>query len=75
MARCEFSYKKVGNDDTVRCRLLHPNGDCCGNVKFCRTTGHWENTENYETCPVRRRGQELQGGNEKWLTSSESQNP
>lgn len=60
MAVCEFSYKKNGADDTVRCTLLHKNGDCCGNVKFCRLTGHWENSENYERCPVRKRGIELE---------------
>ena len=58
MAQCEFSYKKNGNDDTVRCRLLNSNGDCCGNVKFCRITRHWENSGNYKDCPIRRRGLE-----------------
>lgn len=56
MAMCEFAYKKNGNDDTVRCRLLSPSGDCCGNVKFCRMTGHWENSGNYKGCPIRKTG-------------------
>jgi len=59
MPACEFSYRKNGNDDTVRCKLLNPNGDCCGNVKFCRQTGHWENTRDYARCPIRAKGNEL----------------
>ena len=59
MAQCEFSYKKTGADDTVRCKLMGGNGDCCGNVKFCRMTRHWENTNDYKNCPVRLRGLEL----------------
>lgn len=59
MAQCEFSYKKGGGDDTVRCKLMSGNGDCCCNVKFCRQTWHWENTKDYKDCPVRRRGIEL----------------
>ena len=58
MAQCEFSYKK-GADDTVRCKMLSPNGDCCGCVKFCRMTRHWENSESYTNCPIRKRGMEL----------------
>lgn len=57
MAQCEFSYKKSGGDDTVRCKLLNPNGDCCGCVKFCRMTRHWENNDTYKNCPIRRKGQ------------------
>lgn len=56
MAQCEFSYKKNGRDDTVRCRLMSINGDCCGNVKFCQMTRHWENDKNYKNCPIRLRG-------------------
>ena len=59
MAQCEFSYKKNGNDDTVRCKLLNPNGDCCGNVKFCQKTRHWENSAEWQQCPIRRKGLEL----------------
>ena len=59
MPQCEFLYKKNGNDDTVRCKLLNPNGDCCGNVKFCRMTGRWENSKNYANCPIRTKGREL----------------
>jgi hypothetical protein len=59
VAQCEFSYKKDA-DDTVRCRLMNGNGDCCGNVKFCRITRHWENTDVYKACPVRKRGIELE---------------
>jgi hypothetical protein len=62
MAQCEFSYKRNG-DDTVRCQLLNRNGDCCGNVKFCRMTNHWENNSGWERCPIRLRGIEL--GKEK----------
>lgn len=57
---CEFAYKK-GNDDTVRCKMLNPNGDCCGCVKFCRLTGKWENSNSWKTCLVRKRGLELEG--------------
>lgn len=64
MGMCEYAYKKNGNDDTVRCKLLNPMSDCCGNVKFCRMTGHWENRENYRQCPIRRRGKELGRKNE-----------
>lgn len=60
MPTCEFSYKK-GADDTVRCRLLNANGDCCGNVKFCRMTGKWENSDGFKNCPVRKHGIELEG--------------
>lgn len=59
MAQCEFSYKR-GADDTVRCTLLNRNGDCCGNVKFCRMTNHWENSGDWEKCPIRKRGIELE---------------
>lgn len=57
---CEFAYKK-GGDDTVRCKLMNPNGDCCGYVKFCRLTGKWENSNNWKTCLYRKRGIELEG--------------
>lgn len=60
MAHCEFSYKKGGSDDTVRCTLLNKNGDCCGNVKFCRMTRHWENSDQFKNCPVRLRGIAMQ---------------
>lgn len=59
MAQCEFSYKKGGGDDTVRCKLMGQGGDCCAHVKFCRMTRHWENSSTYKDCPVRRRGNEL----------------
>jgi hypothetical protein len=29
----------------------YPN-DCCGNVKFCRITNHWENTDGWKRCPM-----------------------
>ena len=60
MPQCEYSYKKNGNDDTVRCTVLSPNSDCCAFVKFCRMTGHWENNDTYKTCPIRRRDAELE---------------
>ena len=43
----------------MRCTLLNKNGDCCGNVKFCRMTRHWENNDQYKNCPVRLRGLEM----------------
>ena len=58
MAVCEYSYKRNGGDDTVRCKMLNPNGDCCAYVKFCRITGHWVNGDNYKNCPVRKTGKE-----------------
>jgi hypothetical protein len=63
MAQCEYSYKKGNNDDTVRCKLLSKNGDCCAFVKFCRVTQHWENNGTYKNCPIRRKGQELKEEN------------
>lgn len=62
MGMCEYAYKKNGNDDTVRCKRLNPNADCCGNVKFCRMTGRWTNSDNYESCPIRRAGLEKKEG-------------
>ena len=56
MGMCEYAYKKNGNDDTVRCKLLNPMSDCCGNVKFCRMTGHWINRDTYKSCPIRKTG-------------------
>lgn len=60
MPKCEFAFKD-GGDDTVRCKLLSPNGNCCGNVKFCRMSGRWENNDGWKKCPVRKRGLELEG--------------
>ena len=54
MAACEFSYKH-GADDTVRCKKLNGGGDCCGCVKFCHVSGHWENSDTYKNCPIRKK--------------------
>lgn len=63
MASCEYAFKR-GADDTVRCKLLPENSNCCGNVKYCRMTGHWENRDTYKECPIRRKQlQNLNGGN------------
>lgn len=52
--RCENAYKDTG-DDTLRCRLMGGSGNCCGYTKFCRLTGHWENSEGFAQCTLRRR--------------------
>lgn len=62
MASCEFSFKR-GGDDTVRCRALPDAANCCGNVKFCRITGRWENNEQFKDCPIRKKQRNLNGGN------------
>ncbi len=54
MAECEFSYKRNGADDTVRCTALDYNSDCCCFVKFCHMTGHWINNDTYKNCPIRK---------------------
>lgn len=62
--RCEHAYK-CDRDDTVRCKLMRPPNDCCGFVKFCRMTGHWENNDSFPHCVIRKnqRLQSLKGEN------------
>ncbi len=60
MSFCEYAFKK-GGDDTVRCKALPENSNCCGNVKFCRITGRWENRDIYKSCPIRRKMMNLGG--------------
>lgn len=64
--RCEHAYKARG-DDTLRCRGMGGSGNCCGYIKFCRLTGHWENSENWQQCALRKRlnNQENLKGDEK----------
>lgn len=52
--RCEHAYKAPG-DDTLRCRGMGGSGNCCGYIKFCRLTGHWENSESWHQCALRKR--------------------
>jgi len=56
VAACEFGFKKGGGDDTLRCKILDPMSNCCVHVKFCRMTGHWENSDQYKECPMRKKG-------------------
>lgn len=63
MPQCKYAFKR-GNDDTVRCKLLSENGNCCGNVKFCRVTGHWENRDTWKNCPIKKHHESL-GGEKK----------
>ena len=52
--RCEHAYKNHG-DDTLRCRAMGGSGNCCGYVKFCRLTGHWEKSDAWNSCALRKR--------------------
>lgn len=48
---CKCAYRKRG-DDTLRCKAMQYPNDCCAHVKFCPMTGHWENSEYAENCPL-----------------------
>lgn len=49
--RCPKAYKKRG-DDTLRCTGMKYPNDCCAHTKLCRRTGHWENSEYWQKCPL-----------------------
>lgn len=59
---CESAYKRYG-DDTMRCKRMEYPDDCCAHVKFCRVTGHWENSDGYTACPLRNKS-DLKGEKE-----------
>lgn len=52
VTRCPQAYRHDAQDDTLRCRKMGYPNDCCGNVKFCRITNHWENTDGWKRCPM-----------------------
>lgn len=52
VTRCPQAYRYNAQDDTLRCRKMAYPNDCCGNVKFCRITSHWENTDDWKRCPM-----------------------
>ena len=52
MARCPNAYRKNSADDTLRCKLMSYPNDVCAHTKYCRMTGHWENSDQWARCPL-----------------------
>ena len=52
VTRCPMAYRKCPQDDTLRCKKMGYPNDCCAHTKFCRATGHWENSEFWAKCPL-----------------------
>lgn len=61
VTRCPHAYRYNAQDDTLRCRLMKYPNDCCAHVKFCRATGHWENSEFWVKCPLLKKIKDLEG--------------
>lgn len=52
MARCPHAYRKNSADDTLRCKKMGYPNDVCAHTKYCRMTGHWENSDLWAKCPL-----------------------